>query len=178
MVAIRLAFFVPVMLAASPRQVAADHGFWPAGDVDPASVAGHLPLTNGAMDPAFWGSDCDEVTHLDVYGYVLLQNHDLAVIIAEVDSPSAITIFARPRAGEFVWADANGDSEFAGEHEFDASVLISCDGAVKPDLPSTDTATAGAAPRASVDHVLIILLCAAVAAAIADRRWRQGAART
>jgi hypothetical protein len=38
--------------------VAADHGYWPAGGVDPADVAGHERRNANNSTASDWGADC------------------------------------------------------------------------------------------------------------------------
>ncbi len=76
----------------------------------------HRAPSEGSRDPDYWGPACVAVPNLDVYGHVLDADYELAVVIAEmngqkVDGPFAVTLFGAPSAGEFLWADANGDME-------------------------------------------------------------------
>jgi hypothetical protein len=143
-----------VLLALVAGPVAADHGYWPPGGGTPAVVTGHEEATEETMDPSHWGSNCRTVDNggsvadggLDTYGALLVEDYDLVVIVAGnslsgpdrgwLEGPNGITVFGDPEAGEFVWADADGNGQFANTHEVDASLMFQCSAM----LPRTDTA--------------------------------------
>ena len=169
---------VVTMVVPGPQRVSADHGYWPASGVDPATVTGHEPRTSANADPSAWGSGCRSIDYeagLDVYGAVLEADYRLAVVLAirgggseePLSGANGVTIFASPREGEFVWADADGDGAFAGSHEADVGALFVC-----PDAqpPATD---AGAASAAELDSSRSIVPTSAVPwlAAVVSLWW-------
>ena len=135
-----------MLLAVGLGDVAADHAYWPANGVDPADVAGHQRRSANNATAAAWGADC--VTRAasssgsnDVYGHVLEADVAVAVVLAQnegipVDGPYGVTLFRDAKAGQFLWADVDGDGNFAGRHEADAGTLFLCGG---PPAPQTDT---------------------------------------
>jgi hypothetical protein len=143
------------LLALPVGPVAADHGYWPESGVEPARVSGHRPRTEANSTAGDWGADCatraasaEGANGLDVYGHVLQADYALAVVLAQVageptDGPYGVTLFRDAKAGQFVWADADGDGAFAGRHEADAGELFLCIGS---GMPATDT-VAGGTPR-------------------------------
>jgi hypothetical protein len=160
------------LLALGPADVSADHGYWPAGGVDPAPVAGHREVTDEATLASAWGDDCTALDTVaprrDVYGVVLDADYRLAVILAGSGStdawlagPFGATLFEAPRAGQFLWADADGDSRYAARHEADARLLIVCPGF---GLPATSTVESrgGAQPSVGWPWVLPVALVAFV----------------
>jgi hypothetical protein len=179
MTAIRIAFGALVLLAVTAAPVAADHGYWPDAGVDAASVTGHQPASEGSRNPDQWGPDCVAVETLDVYGHVLDANYQLAVVVAEVNGqevrgPFAVTIFDDPKAGEFLWADVDGDKKFAG-HEADAAELIFCRDASLPTTPPSDTVASGILARrgAATPAIPIGLPIVCAAIAIVAHLWRR-----
>jgi hypothetical protein len=141
------------MAVVHPLRVSADHGYWPESGVKPATVTGHAPRTSANADPSAWGSGCESIDYedgLDVYGAVLEADYGIAVVLAirgggseePLLGPNGATVFASPRQGEFVWADADGDGTFAGSHEADAGALFVCPEA-RP--PATDEAAPSSA---------------------------------
>jgi hypothetical protein len=90
-----------------------------AGVSEQATVSGHASSTAENNNELFWGEDC---TKLDagegdlggaVATYVLL--HDYTKVIVKAGSEqsaggNALTIFDNPTAGQFVFADTNGDN--------------------------------------------------------------------
>lgn len=142
-----MAIAVAGLLAFAAGPVTADHGYWPANGVTPAVVDGHEPIRASTLVAATWGTDCvtrstdaEAPNGLDVYGHVLEADYALAVVVAyregvPLDGPYGATLFRDPRAGQFVWADADGNGEFAGKHEADAGALFLC---TDPGLPATD----------------------------------------
>lgn len=152
---IRSSIAAAALLVVAVTPVLADHGYWPEAGVVPAAVSEHRPYSEVAATPAFWGADCrglaqtGEAETLDVYGHVLDADYALAVVLAEedgvpVEGSFGLTVFRNPRAGQFVWADADGDRTFAGRHEADAGFLILCPGI---GLPATDTDQRSAVPQ-------------------------------
>jgi hypothetical protein len=150
-IGLMLAVVATVVLV--PTEVSADHGYWPAGGVDPATVTAHEASTSTNAEASAWGSGCESIGYgdgLDVYGTVLDADYRLAVVVAirgggseePSTGPHGVTIFTSPRAGEFVWADADGDGTFAGTHEADAGALFVCSVA---DPPPTDALPSSAA---------------------------------
>ncbi len=147
---IRWGIAAATLLALTAGPVAADHSYWPEGGVEPAIVTGHEPRTQDNPTAADWGAHCASrsasgsgAIGLDVYGRVLKADVALAVVLAQeqgvpIDGPYAVTLFRDARAGQFVWADADGDGKFAGRHEADAGALFLC---TADGLPATDTAT-------------------------------------
>jgi hypothetical protein len=145
-------------LAVCVGDVAADHGYWPAGGVDPADVAGHERRNANNSTASDWGADCSTraasssgAKGLDVYGHVLEADYRLAVVLAQnegvpVDGPNGVTLFRDAKAGQFVWADVDGDGKFAGRHEADAGKLVLCGGST---VPQTDTVNEDRPSRAS-----------------------------
>jgi hypothetical protein len=152
---IRSSIAATALLIAAVTPVWADHGYWPEAGVVPAAVSEHRPYSEAAATPAFWGSDCRGLTPsgdtetLDVYGHVLDADYALAIVLAQedgvpVEGSFGLTVFRNPRAGQFVWADANGDRTFAGRHEADAGLLVLCPGI---GLPATNTDPRSSGPQ-------------------------------
>lgn len=147
-----------MLLAVGVGDVAADHGYWPAKGVDPADVAGHETRSANNSTASDWGADCltraassSGAKGLDVYGHVLEADYALAVVIAQnegvpVNGPYGVTLFRDTSAGEFLWADVDGDGTFAGRHEADAGELFLCGGST---APQTDIITEDRPSRAS-----------------------------
>lgn len=178
MVGLRAFLAASLLLVLGTGAVAADHGYWPDGGVDPARVTGHRAQTSANAAPAAWGDDCStrpasgRTGPVDVYGFVLDAHYRLVVVLAgtpgtseRVDGPNGITLFRGARAGTFVWADADGDSRFAGRHEADAVAMFFCGASA---LPSTDTVVAESRPTPTVWGIGLALALAATVAALAS----------
>ena len=167
-----------VLLGAAAAPVAADHGYWPASGVTPAKVTSHAEATAETTTPSYWGSGCATVDNggghvagggLDTYGAVLDADYDVAVIVADnvvnglgqgwFPGPNGITVFESPKAGEFVWADTDGNSEFANTHETDATLLFLCGAS---NLPATDVSAPPRTSSSLPDGALRILLLVAI----------------
>lgn len=166
-----------LLLVIGTGTAAADHGYWPAGGVDPAKVAGHQARTDANSDAADWGSGCSTRrasgsgdSGLDVYGHVLTADYRLVVVLGQIDGepldgPNGVTIFRGATAGQFVWADADGDSRFAGRHEADAGAMFFCGASA---MPATDTLVAERLSSPTLWGIGLVLGLLAMVGAIAS----------
>jgi hypothetical protein len=172
------------------KPVRADHGFWPAGGVDPAAVAGHVASSTLNNHAGYWGTSC--TTHdagddtppglerFDTYGAILARDYGVAVVVGEtadgeiIDGPNALTVFLSPNAGEFVWADVDGDSVFRNDQAADIGTPFLCDA---PSLPATDTTVGSPESGAPGANSLVILVVTGALAwvLIANQSQRFGA---
>ena len=178
MTVLRACLLATVLLVLSAGTAAADHGYWPDGGVDPARVAGHRAQTDTNSAVAEWGADCDDRPRsrrgrgVDVYGYILDTHYRLVVVLAQtpgtgepLGGPNGVTIFRTATTGQFVWADADGDSRFAGRHEADAGRMIFCGAS---DLPATDTRDVPSGPSLTLWGFGLVLGLLASLGAIAS----------
>ncbi|MGK2849329.1 MAG: hypothetical protein ACSLFN_00195 [Candidatus Limnocylindrales bacterium] len=167
MPALRACVAALALLVLGTGSAAADHGYWPDGGVEPARVTGHRVRTEASAVAAEWGADCGtrpssrRGRSVDVYGNVLDARYRLVVVLAEVEGtgepltgPNGVTIFRNARAGQFVWADADGDSRFAGRHEADAGAMIFCGASA---LPATDTVVVETPPSPTLLGIGLML---------------------
>jgi hypothetical protein len=169
-----------VLLGAAAAPVAADHGYWPASGVTPAKVTSHAAATAETTTPSYWGHGCETVDNggsgmtgggLDTYGAVLDADYDLAVIVADdvvsglsqgwFPGPNGITVFESPKAGEFVWADTDGNSQFANTHETDATLLFLCGGSNLPATDMSGPAHASSSLREAGVRILLLVVSGA-----------------
>lgn len=171
-----------LLLVLTTGTAAADHGFWPDGGVDPAKVTGHRARSDANSTAADWGADCRTRpvsrtgSPVDVYGYILETNYRLVVVLGQtsgtgepLDGPNGVTIFRGARAGQFVWADGDGDSRFAGRHEADSGAMFFCGASA---LPATDTVVAQSQRPLTLWGIGLALGLAATIAALASLVWR------
>lgn len=187
MTGLRASLVALVLLFLSAGTVSADHGYWPDGGVDPARVTGHRAQTGAIASAADWGTDCStrpasrRGRPVDVYGYVLDAHYRLVVVLAgtpgtsePVDGPNGVTLFRGARAGQFVWADADGDSRFAGRREADSVAMFFCGASA---LPATDTVVAESRPTLTLRGIGLPLGLAATVAAFASLVRRAASVR-
>lgn len=176
-----------LLLVLGTGTATADHGYWPDGGVDPARVTGHRAQTVANSAAADWGADCStrpasrRGRPVDVYGYVLDAHYRLVVVLAEtpgtgepLDGPNGVTLFRGARAGQFVWADSDGDSRFAGRHEADSGAMFFCGASA---LPATDTVAAVTPPSQTPWAIGLTLGLMATVAALASLVRRAASVR-
>lgn len=108
-----------------------------------ATVSGHEAFSEDANHEDYWGEDCTKLNAnegdlgAEVDSYLLTADYG-KVIVKAGSGEFANTIFDSPNAGEWVWADTNGDGFFnPGGVGGDKSIshIIFCDEVSQP----TDT---------------------------------------
>jgi hypothetical protein len=119
-----------------------------------ANVTGHQAFSEDANHEDFWGKDCTKIDSVDGNlgdSYVLTDDYDLVVVKAG-SGANANTLFANASAGETVWADTNGNSQFdPGGQDGDKNIshIIFC-GPTPEETPAvTPEATPAETPEAT-----------------------------
>ncbi len=113
-----------------------------------ATVDGHEAFSSDANSPDYWGEDCEKLDAGDgdlgseVDTYVLTADYD-KVIVKAGSGAYANTIFNDVTAGEFVFADTNGNNvSDPGGQDGDKNIshIIFCGpGETETDAPPTET---------------------------------------